>query len=102
MRESAGPGATTINAERAEPAEKTGFFCEFCGFCVERCAGVVALVSRTRFWGQRSGEALRQVQAWGFRQRQHGACPASPACRSIRHTGNKAVPEGVDDEREAV
>jgi len=27
--------ATTINAELAEPAEKTGLFCEFCGFCVE-------------------------------------------------------------------
>src|SRR5437867_9121038 len=26
---------TTINAELAEPAEKTGLFCEFCGFCVE-------------------------------------------------------------------
>jgi hypothetical protein len=27
--------ATTINAELAEPAEKTVLFCEFCGFCVE-------------------------------------------------------------------
>jgi hypothetical protein len=25
---------TTINAELAEPAEKTGLFCAFCGFCV--------------------------------------------------------------------
>jgi len=27
---------TTYNAEHAEIAEKV-FFCEFCGFCVDRC-----------------------------------------------------------------
>jgi hypothetical protein len=40
---------TTINAELAEPAEKTlSLFCELCGFCVECRAHVAAPVSRTR------------------------------------------------------
>src|SRR5436309_2921698 len=38
---------TTINAELAEPAEKTVLFCEFCGFCVEcRAVWRVTDVSR--------------------------------------------------------
>jgi hypothetical protein len=40
---------TTINAELAEPGEKTlSLFCELCGFCVECRAHVAAPVSRTR------------------------------------------------------